>query len=58
MTNAPPRVPPGNHPNWCRCPGCRNDIARFEAAQFRGVMIAALIVAAIGLIVWAVQSAA
>jgi hypothetical protein len=49
-------VPPGRHPNRCGCRACRNDIARFEAAQFKGTMIAAGIVAAIAVIIWAVHA--
>lgn len=37
-------VPPGEHPNWCRCAGCRADIARFEGRQGAGVLIAAAVV--------------
>ncbi len=49
-------VPPGRHPNWCRCQGCRRDIARFESQQFKGLMIAVLIVVAITLIVAAAHA--
>lgn len=45
-------IPPGTHPNWCRCRGCRNNIARFEARQFTGVLIAAAIVIVLGLGWW------
>jgi hypothetical protein len=51
-------VPPGVHPNWCRCPGCRRNIAAFEARQSRGTVIAVLIVVAIGLIVAAAHAIA
>jgi hypothetical protein len=41
-------VPPGAHPNWCRCPGCRANIACFEARQWHGTLIAAAVIAALG----------
>jgi hypothetical protein len=49
-------VPPGRHPNWCRCPGCRKNIARFESQQFKGTVIAALVVVAIGLLIMAAHA--
>ena len=49
-------VPPGRHPNWCRCPGCRNDIARFESQQFKGTVIAVLVAVAIGLLIMAAHA--
>jgi hypothetical protein len=54
----PSRIPPGTHPNWCRCQGCRNDIARFEAAQFRVVLVLVAIAAVIALIVAAAHAIA
>jgi hypothetical protein len=49
-------VPPGRHENWCRCQGCRDDIARFESQQFKGTMIAAGVVIAIGLLIWVITA--
>jgi len=51
-------VPPGVHPNWCRCPGCRANIASFESRQFKGVMIGVLVLVAIGLVIAAVHAIA
>ncbi len=46
MTNRPAPVPPGRHPNWCRCAGCRRDIAEFESRQFKGTVgVAAAVIA-------------
>ncbi len=39
-------VPPGRHPNWCNCAGCRRDIAEFESKQFKGTVgVAAAVIA-------------
>ena len=51
-------VPPGRHPNWCNCQGCRRNIAEFEARQFRGVMIVVAVLAFIGLIIAAAHAIA
>ena len=37
-------IPPGRHPNWCRCRGCRRDIAAFESGLI-GYDMAAVAVA-------------
>jgi hypothetical protein len=49
-------VPPGRHPNWCRCQGCRENIARFESQQFKGTMVAVAVLVAITLIVMAAHA--
>jgi len=46
-------VPPGRHPNWCKCQGCRNDIARFESRALRGDFTAVAAVLAIAAVIWA-----
>jgi hypothetical protein len=49
-------VPPGRHPNWCRCPGCRRNITRFESQQFKGTMVAVAVLVAITLIIMAAHA--
>ena len=51
-------VPPGRHPNWCQCQGCRRNIAEFESRQFKVVLILIAIGAVIALIVAAVHAVA
>lgn len=61
MSNHPAyrnRVPPGQHPNWCRCAGCRRDVAEFESRQFKGTMAMAAAVIAISLIIVAAEAIA
>ncbi len=47
-------TPPGRHPNYCRCPGCRRDIARFESGLLKGDIAGVAILAAIAGIMWVV----
>lgn len=51
-------VPPGRHPNWCTCQGCRRNIAEFESQQFKGTLIVVAVLVVIGLIVAAVHAVA
>ena len=51
-------VPPGRHPNWCNCRGCRNDIARFEAQQLKVTLILGAILVVITVIICAVKAIA
>ena len=46
-------VPPGRHPDWRKCRGCRNDIARFESSANKGTVIAAAIVLILSGVTWA-----
>ena len=50
------RIPPGRHPNWCSCAGCRENIRQFEAQQWRGVMIGFAALVVLGLIIMAVRA--
>ena len=45
-------VPPGQHQNWCRCRGCRADIARFESRALKGDAAAVAVVLLIAGIFW------
>ena len=50
------RVPPGRHPNWCRCPGCRSDIARHESGLLKSGLIAVAAAAVIAGLLWTVTA--
>jgi hypothetical protein len=45
-------IPPGRHPNWCRCQGCRRDIARFESGLLKADIAVVAILAAVAGIMW------
>jgi hypothetical protein len=49
-------VPPGRHPNWCRCQGCRRDIARFESGLIGFDMIAIAAMFLIVAVIWIVTA--
>ena len=51
-------VPPGRHPNWCKCHWCRADIAEFESRQFRFTLVLVAVGVVIALIVAAVHAIA
>ena len=46
-------VPPGRHANWCRCGGCRRDIARSESGLIKFDIAAVAILAAVAGGIWA-----
>ncbi len=47
-------IPPGGHPNWCKCQGCRRDIAGFENRALKADAALIAIAAAVAGIAWAV----